>query len=160
MTAAIIHPIMNLTITDPSQDPARQARKAETQRVISTVIMWVVWVSAGILAILSAQYLTGEKGNLNAFSRPFDVYATGMFLIPVFICGGLRFWLSWIRNPALALLPYFVGVFFAWTTGFFGIFLLPDFCIVYQLLSVLELVGSAGIGQRTVPMICNYRAFS
>jgi len=131
---------MNLAITAPSLDPVRQARKAETQRVISTVFMWVVWVSAGFIAILSAQYLTGDKSSLNAFSRPFDVYATGMFLFPVFICSGLRFWLSRIRNPALALLPFFLGMFFAWLTGFFGIFLLPDFCIVYQLLSAALLM--------------------
>ncbi len=49
--------------------------------------------------------------------------------------GGLRFWLSRIRNPWLALLPFVIGVLFAWDAGLIGIYVLPEFCIVFQVLS-------------------------
>lgn len=105
--------------------------------VISKVIMWLAWSFAAALAVLMANFLTRDIPMLNSFSRPFDVFATGMFLIPTFICGGLRFWLSRIRNPWLALLPFLGGVFFAWQAGLYGIFLLPEFCIMFQILSVI-----------------------
>src|SRR5687768_4041713 len=103
---------------------------------VSKAIMWVVWVSTSLLAMLMAHYLTARIPTLNSFSRPVEVFASGMFLFPILVCGLLRFWLSRIRNPWLALLPFFFGVFFAWQAGLFGIFLLPEFCIVFQSLSV------------------------
>jgi hypothetical protein len=99
--------------------------------------MWLTWWFAAMVAILEAHYLTPARSRLNSFSQPFGVFAIGMFIIPILICGGLRFWLSRIRNPWLALLPFFGGIFFAWQAEMFGIFLFPEFCIVFQILSVV-----------------------
>jgi len=105
--------------------------------IVSKTIMWLAWVFVALLAVLMGRFLTKGVPKLNSFSRPFEVYGTGMFLIPILICVGLRFWLSYIRNPLLALLPFLIGVFFAWQAGLYGIFLLPDFCIVFQILSAI-----------------------
>jgi hypothetical protein len=84
-----------------------------------------------------AHYLTKGISGLNSFSKPFDVFATGMCVIPVIICGGLRFWVSRIGNPWLALLPFLIGVFFSWQAGLYGIFLCPEFYIIFQILSAI-----------------------
>ncbi|MDB6026793.1 MAG: hypothetical protein JWM68_3016 [Verrucomicrobiales bacterium] len=105
--------------------------------IVSKIIMWLTWLFVVLLAVLMAHYLTKGGPRINSFSRPFDLFATGMFLIPVLMCGGLRFWLSRIRNPWVALLPFFGGVFFAWQAGLYGIFLLPEFCMVFQILSAV-----------------------
>src|SRR5258706_11722096 len=84
-----------------------------------------------------AQFLTAGVSKLNPFNRPFDLFAAGMLLTPLLICGGLRFCLTRIRNRWLALLSFFVGVFFAWQAGLYGIFLLPEFCMIFQILSAV-----------------------
>jgi hypothetical protein len=109
--------------------------------VISKTIMWVVWLLAALWAILMAHFLTQGIRNLNAFSRPFETFAIGMFVIPLLVCGGMRFWLARLRNPWLALVPYLIGLLFAWQAGLYGIFLLPDFCIVYQILSAILMLA-------------------
>ncbi len=110
-------------------------RPEPMSKILSTVIMWLAWLFMILLAVLSGHYLTIHISRLNNFSRPFDVLATGMFLLPILICGVLRFWLSRIRNPWLALLPFLFGLYFAWQAGMYGIYILQDFCILYQILS-------------------------
>jgi hypothetical protein len=105
--------------------------------IASKIIMWLTWLFVAVLTVFTAHFLTAGGPKLNSFSRPFDIFAIGMFLIPTLICGGLRFWLSRIRNPWLALLPFLVGVFFAWQAELYGIFLLPDFHVVFQTLSAV-----------------------
>jgi hypothetical protein len=102
--------------------------------VIAKIIMWLTWLFVALLANLMAHYLTKDISGLNSFSKPFGVFATSMCLIPVLICGSLRFWLSRIRNPWVALLPFLIGVFFAWQAGLYGIFLFPEFFMVFQIL--------------------------
>src|SRR4051794_36959464 len=104
-------------------------------KLIPKLIMWLTWLVAVFLAIMMAVYLTRDISPLNSFSKPFGTFAIGMFLIPIFICGALRFWLSRIRNPWLALFPFATGLIFAWQAGVYGIFLLPEFFIVFQILS-------------------------
>ena len=105
--------------------------------IVFKIIMWLTWLFVAWLAALMAHFLTAGMSKLNTFNRPFDLFATGIFLIPLLICGGLRFWLTRIRNRWLVLLSFFVGVFFAWQAGLYGIFLLPEFCIVFQILSAV-----------------------
>jgi len=103
---------------------------------VSKLIMWFTWLFVALLAVLMALYLTrGPK--LNTFSGRFDVFAAGMFLIPALVCGGFRFWLSRIRNSWLALLPFCGGLFFAWQAEIYGIFLLPEFYMIFQILSAV-----------------------
>ena len=99
--------------------------------------MWVAWLFVALLAVLMAHFSTAGIPKLNSFARPFESFAAGMFLIPVMFCGSLRFWLFRVRNPWLALLPFLLGVFFAWQAGLYGVFLLPEFCIAFQILSVV-----------------------
>jgi hypothetical protein len=106
-------------------------------KIISKTIMWLIWLFFALLATLMAHYLTKDISTLNSFSKPFGVYGAGMCVIPVLICGSLRLWLSRIRNPWLALLPFLIGVFFSWQAGLYGVYLLPEFYIVYQVLSVI-----------------------
>lgn len=110
-------------------------------KIVFAIIMWLVWLIVALLSVLMAHYLTANLPTLNTFSRPFEVFAAGMFLIPVIICVGLRLWLSRIRNRWLALFPFLIGVFFAWQAGLYGIFLLPEFCIVFQILSAILFVA-------------------
>ena len=106
-----------------------------TSATIAKAIMWVAWLLCALTSVLMAIYLTRGLPKLNSFGRPFDVFAIGIFLFPLLLCGGLRLWVSCIRNPWLALLPYLIGVFFAWQAGCYGIFLLPEFLILFQILS-------------------------
>ena len=97
--------------------------------------MWLTWLLVALLAVLMAHYLTKDIPRLNSFSKPFGLFPTGMCVIPVLICGGVRLWLFRMRNPWLALLPFLIGVFFAWQAGLYGIFLFPEFFKVFQILS-------------------------
>jgi hypothetical protein len=109
-------------------------------KAIPKIIMWLVWLFVALLAILMAHFNTKDISRLNSFSIHFGIFATGMCVIPIVICGGLRFWLSRIRNPWLALLPFSIGVFFAWQAGLYGIFLFPEFFVIFQILSLLLFV--------------------
>src|SRR5215510_3268790 len=106
-------------------------------RTVSKIIMWLAWVFLAYFAILTAHFVTPDISRLNTFSRPFDAFPIGMVAISILICGGLRFWLWRIRNPWLALIPFFVGLFFAWQAGMYGIFLFQEFCRVFQILSAV-----------------------
>jgi len=105
-------------------------------KIVFNIIMWSAWLFVTLLSGFMAHFLTGGPRH-NTFSRPFDVFPVGMFLIPILICGGLRFWLSRTRNPWLALLLYCGGVFFAWQAEMYGIFLFPEFYKVFQILSAV-----------------------
>ena len=109
--------------------------------IVSKTIMWLGWLFQVLCSVLMAHYLTKGIPKLNTFSRPFEIYAAGMFLLPILICGGFRFWLSRIGNPWLALVPFLIGTFFAWNAGLYGVFLLPEFCIVFQILSGILFVA-------------------
>ena len=106
-------------------------------KMIPKIVMWLVWGFSALSAMLTAHYLTIGVSLLNSFARPIGVYAIGMFLFPILICGLGRLWISRIRNPWLVLLPYSVGVFFALIAGLFGVYLLPEYCIVFQALSAV-----------------------
>jgi hypothetical protein len=124
-------------------------------KVISKTIMWLAWLFVALLAVLMAHYLTKDIVRLNSFSKSFGVFATGMCVIPVLICGGLRFWLSRICNPWLALLPFSIGVFFAWQAGLYGIFLFPEFFMVFQVLGGLLLMAYLPLFVRLRPATSN-----
>jgi hypothetical protein len=120
-------------------------------KIFSLIIMWCAWLFTAFLVLLMAYFLTKGAPKINTFARPFDVLAAGMFVIPVLICGGLRFWLSRIRNPWLALLPFLIGIFFAWQAGLYGIFLFPEFFIVFQTLGGILLFAY-------LPLFVKFRA--
>jgi len=103
--------------------------------------MWWAWIFTAALTLLMAIFLTKGVPKINTFSRPFDIFAAGMFIIPILFCGGLRFWLWRTRNPWLALLPFSIGIFFAWQAGLYGIFLFPEFFIVFQTLGGILLMS-------------------
>jgi hypothetical protein len=107
----------------------------------SKAIMWLIWFSAVAWGLLMAVYIAPHVPKLNSFARPFDIFPAGMFLIPILICGGLRFWLSRIRNPWLALLPYLVGAFFALQAEPFGMYLVPEYCVLFQVLGAALLLA-------------------
>jgi len=110
-------------------------------KTISKIMMWAMWCLAALQAFFLAHFLIGHTSRLNSFSKPFGVFAISMFLIPLLVGAGLRFWLTRIGNSWLALLPFFGGLFFALQAEFFGIFLFPEFCVVFQILcGVLFLV--------------------
>src|ERR1051325_1051862 len=124
-------------------------------KVISKTIMWLAWLFVALLAVLMAHYLTKDIVRLNSFSKSFGVFATGMCVIPVLICGGLRFWLSRICNPWLGPLPFSIGVFFAWQAGLYGIFLFPEFFMVFQVLGGLLLMAYLPLFVRLRPATSN-----
>lgn len=97
--------------------------------------MWLAWLFIALIAILEGHYLTRNSPGLNSFAKRFDLFAALMLVIPAIICAALRFWLSRFRNLWLALLPFLIGLFFAWQVELYGIFLFPQFYIVFQILS-------------------------
>jgi hypothetical protein len=103
-------------------------------KIVFNIIMWLIWLFVTLLAGFMAHFLTGGPRHNTS---PFDVFVAAMFLTPAFICAGLRFWLSRIRNPWLAFVPFCGGLFFAWQTELFGIFLFPNFYKAFQVLSAV-----------------------
>lgn len=103
---------------------------------ISKAILWLAWLLTALIAVLGSHYLVAFTPELNSFSK-FDTFVAGMFCIPIIFCAGFRFWLSRVRNPWLAIVPFLLGVFFAWQAGLYGIYLCRESCIAFQLLSAL-----------------------
>src|SRR4051812_25761842 len=106
-----------------------------TAAFLSKSLMWLGWFLFALMAIMTAVYNPAAHAKVNTFARPFDVFAAGMFLIPIIICGALRFWISRLRKVWRTQVPYFVGLLFAFCAGQYGIYLLPEFLIVFQTLS-------------------------
>jgi hypothetical protein len=114
--------------------------------------MWLGWLFFVLTSIMQAIYLTGNP-KLNTSGRPFGIFAICMFLIPIMICGCLRFWVSRIRNPWFVLLPYFIGVIVAQLEGLFGVFLLPEFLILFQFLSAVLFLAYIPFFVRLTPSV-------
>jgi hypothetical protein len=126
---------------------------ASTSKTIFNGILWVAWCGTAFLTLLMSIMLSKGITKLNTFSVPFDLFPIGMMCIPTLICGSLRFWIAHIRNPWLALLPYLLGVFFVMQTALYGVFLVPEFCVVYQALSVALWLLYVPVFTRLAPAI-------
>jgi hypothetical protein len=97
--------------------------------------MWILWVFWSLMAVLGAKFLPMNVAKLNSFSRPFfEVFNLGLLFFAIVLCGGFRFWLARIRNSWIALIPFFLGMLFAYNTGNYGVYLVPEFCLFYQVL--------------------------
>lgn len=110
-------------------------------KIICKTIMWLVWLFFALTSILMAHYLTKGIPKLNTFAPTPGIYTIGIFLFPILLCSGLRFWFSRIRNPWLALFPYLIGIIFAQQAGMYGYYLLPEHCIIFQILSAILFVA-------------------
>ena len=110
-------------------------------RLLAGCLLWLGWSFLALGAILGAIYLPGHSGRINTFEGQFGLYPAGMFLFPIIVCGGFRYWTSRIENIWLKQLPYFAGVFNAYLAQMFGIYLFPEFLLLFQILcAVLYLV--------------------
>lgn len=95
--------------------------------VAGTVFLWIFW-----LALMSAMpiYKTvlGGGKNVDTGARPVDAFLLALFLVPVVVACAMR-WLVLPRldNPWLKLFPFLVGMAFAESLVFYGIFLVPEF---------------------------------
>lgn len=104
-------------------------------RILSKTLMWLLWAALATGSAILAHYLTAGITKLNTFDRPFDAVAITLVVFPVVVCGVLRFWLTRVQNPWFALVPFLIGMFFAQQAGFYGLFVMPEYCIVFQVLS-------------------------
>ncbi|MCD6051474.1 MAG: hypothetical protein K0Q55_2883 [Verrucomicrobia bacterium] len=104
-------------------------------------VMWSAWIIAVLLSILMTTVLSKGVAKLNSFAVPFDLFPIGIAVIPTVICFGCRFWFSRMKSPWLALFPYGLGLFFALQAGLYGIFLVPEYFIVYRILGVVLYLG-------------------
>ena len=66
--------------------------------------------------------------------EPFEV---GMLLFAIVSAGGCRFWLSRMRHPGWSLLPYLLGIFFAYLTPMYGIFLFRQLPLIFFVLGAV-----------------------
>jgi hypothetical protein len=103
-------------------------------KVIPVITMWLAWMFFALTAVATAHYCARGPGR-NTFSTPFPVFAAGMLLVPSLICVGLRYRLSRIRRPWLALLMALFGILLSYLVEQFGIYIFPGLCIVFQILS-------------------------
>lgn len=100
--------------------------------LVSKCVLWFVWGFFALFELLGAIYLPIKS------SQDFNgLFAAGMVVIPVVLCGGLRFWIAHIQNVWLIQIPYFFGVVFAYSTGTYGNFLIPQLLHPFQILSAL-----------------------
>lgn len=96
-----------------------------------------MWTGLVLSSILNAIFLSEGIEGKNSFEIRLDVFSVGMFLIPIIVSGGMRFWISRIKSRWLLLLPYLIGLVFAQSAGLYGLFLLPEVLIVFQGLSIV-----------------------
>jgi len=97
--------------------------------------MWLWWLFLALCAVLTAHFQTRGIARLNSFDRPVDLFVGGVFLVPILLGGGLRFWLAYVRHPWLALLLFFPGMYFPLQAAMSGYLLVPEFCLIFQMLS-------------------------
>src|SRR3954467_14861148 len=104
---------------------------------IAKPLMGIFWILAVWVGVMMAYFLTRGAHGLNSFARPWGLVDTGALSIPVLICGGLRLWLHWLRHPWAVLVVYSIGLFFALDESLQGIYLAPDWCLVFQAASAV-----------------------
>lgn len=73
--------------------------------LLSKFVLWFVWGFFALFEILGAILLPVQSRE-DGYN---GVFAAGMFVIPIVLCGGLRFWIARLRNVWLIQIPYFFG---------------------------------------------------
>ncbi len=101
--------------------------------------MLLAWTFVALTTVLEVHYCTGSDPRVNSFSRPLDALVISLFLVAILTCGGCRFWLSRMRRPGWALIPYFLGLVFSWFTAMYGVFVLPEFALLFEGMGAVSL---------------------
>ena len=102
--------------------------------IILRIIFWLGWVLCSWTLTLATTFLTARTTNTHVSPLYMVLFGIVVFIL---ICGGLRWWIGRIRTPGLRLFPFFLGLFFNYTTYCFGIFVVPDRQITFQALTIL-----------------------
>lgn len=112
-------------------------RQHQSSVAAAVLLMWIGWAGAVLVAVLCAVYLPVATRPTTSVTNHFGIFPAGLLLFSLMVGGGLRFWLSRIRSYWLKLIPYFIGLFFAYQAGLYGTFLIPEFFTVFRILSAV-----------------------
>jgi len=113
-------------ISCPTMSPS------DTSLTITRIFMWIGWAFLLGACVMFSVFLTSANGQVNSFARPFDTFSAGMLIGPFALWMALRFALiPRLRNPWVQLILYAIGAFFSSQIMVYGIFLVPEYQIVF-----------------------------
>jgi hypothetical protein len=99
--------------------------------------MWLAWTGFALIALMTAVFIPASFGTYNTFDGRFGVYGVSLLLLPIVVGGGLRYLLARMRQVWLMQIPFFLGVLSAFFAGQFGLYMLPAFLLLFQILSAI-----------------------
>jgi hypothetical protein len=96
--------------------------------------MLTAWSLAVFTTTLETYYcMPRERKSLQ---QPSVVFIASMFLVAILTSGGCRYWLSRMRDTGWALIPFLLGLIFTWFTAMYGVFVLPEFLVLFQVMAL------------------------
>lgn len=105
------------------------------------IVIWVLWLSFATALVMYRIMLAGKATNTRSLIAPDTIFAWVCYVIPIAVVLALR-WLAIprLREPFLVLPVFVVGIAFAETLTFFGLFLFPAQFRLFYLTSWLLFV--------------------
>jgi hypothetical protein len=107
-------------------------KEDRSSELIAKILMWIGWAFLIMGCIMFSIFLPANNETTNSFSRPLGVFELGMMIAPV------GSWMAWrfgllprIRNPWIQMVLFGIGVFFSQQIMLYGIFLVPEYQVVF-----------------------------
>ena len=105
-------------------------------QVFRKVIAWMLWLMFVSGTAFFVIFLKSAPERTNTFALSGALIPVCAALVIVLGCGVFRYSLGRIRSPWLALISYGFGVIFCQLVLMMGVFLAPEFLILFQGLCV------------------------
>ena len=106
-----------------------------TLNTLVKLVMWIVWLSIVMSCVIFNIFLVSDDTSVNSFSRSIGGFEIGFIVLPFLFCMAYRFLLIPRVSNIFILMPmYFVGLFLAEHIVFYGIFLIKEYLIVFNIL--------------------------
>ena len=102
--------------------------------ILSQCLLWLVWAGFALCSILTDLVIPSSFGKYNSFDGPFGGYGVTLVLLPIIVCGGLRYLIARMGRGWLVHIPFFFGVLTAFFAGQFGLYMLSGYLALFQIL--------------------------
>lgn len=114
-------------------------------------ILWVIWGAILIGLVYYRMLLVSGADNTKSIVMPEGSTGWLLYLVPIVIAVSMR-WLviPRIRNPMRVMVPFIVGISFAETLTFFGIFIFPKQFTLFYFTSWALMLQLAPLWRKTL----------
>ena len=103
--------------------------------IILRIIYWASWALVLMDQGFAMVYLVRPGDEEFARTHHSSLAEVACLIaISLVTCGGIRWWISRIRHPGWRLIPYWIGLLCAMFTWMFGIYLVLDWRLFFQIL--------------------------